>query len=344
MPTSDFFVTRPIGRGRSPSAFEDIVRLGQAFIETGYQRNSNDPSASRKVGSKAEIKQFQRDWGLEPDGVIMPGGPTEGALDVALKANRSTGVAGQQQTQNVFTALSRTGFSFDPTAEAEGVWGPWRDQRGDAVTWERLRENLGDTDTGLAPRLGDIIERPPAAGAPTRSGGPVIDPMTRISPQFTPGAPLQGRPPSHGSPLYHPPYLSLAGLARALSTNATGVPQLNTPMPGVPGSFAGDPRSSPRVPPLSTAMTPTGGAVTPSPVGTPASPATGLGAIDPVDFDQPGQQNPTSTSGGPVSAGPFDPVDFDGLAPLAPGARDQTETCLSVRLRLWGCMFSICSV
>ncbi len=57
---------------------------------------------------------FQDDFGLEQDGWLRSGGPTETALQLALDARRDGGDAGMEAFREPFAAFNRDGFQFLP--------------------------------------------------------------------------------------------------------------------------------------------------------------------------------------------------------------------------------------
>lgn len=82
-PHSDYFTARPIGIGRSNPG--DVRRLRRGLSQAGYGPFPVRGRPRLTPGLVDGVKSFQRDHGLETDGMILPGGPTEAALARAVQ-------------------------------------------------------------------------------------------------------------------------------------------------------------------------------------------------------------------------------------------------------------------
>lgn len=109
MSTRQFWVGRPVGTGHSRAS--DVIRLRKALRETGHGSSPPDPSGVYDPSISASIERFQRDFGLESDGIVLPGGPTEQVLDMALAARREDGEAGLSSLRD---SMREAGAAFEP--------------------------------------------------------------------------------------------------------------------------------------------------------------------------------------------------------------------------------------
>jgi len=108
MLTPDFQVGRPVGTGHSRP--NDVIRLRRALNETGHGSSPPDPSGVYDPSLIGSIERFQRDYGLKQDGIVLPGGPTERMLNVALAAQRQGGDDGQAQLRQMVSAITNSGL------------------------------------------------------------------------------------------------------------------------------------------------------------------------------------------------------------------------------------------
>ena len=68
----------------------DIVRTKKALAKLGYYRSQNDVDAEFTDGDLFwAIESFQAEHNLNRDGIMLPGGETERAIDEALRRKRS---------------------------------------------------------------------------------------------------------------------------------------------------------------------------------------------------------------------------------------------------------------
>lgn len=91
-----FHVTRPVGTGHSRA--NDVIRIRKALTETGHGFSPPEPSGVYDPSVQESIQRFQRDFGLHPDAVIKPGGPTERAIRLVLDAKRTDERRGEFET------------------------------------------------------------------------------------------------------------------------------------------------------------------------------------------------------------------------------------------------------
>lgn len=112
----DFFITADVGSGHGQSRPHDVVRIRRALDETGHGRSPATPSPRYDRSIHDNIIGFQDDFGLEKDGWLEPGGPTETALNLALDAKRAGGKEAMEAVRGPFATMNRDGFQFLPNA------------------------------------------------------------------------------------------------------------------------------------------------------------------------------------------------------------------------------------
>ena len=112
--SSDFFITADVGSSHGQSRPHDVVRIRRALNETGHGRSPDNPSTRYDKSIHDNIIEFQDDFGLEQDGWLRSGDPTETALQLALDARRDGGDAGMEAFREPFAAFNRDGFQFLP--------------------------------------------------------------------------------------------------------------------------------------------------------------------------------------------------------------------------------------
>lgn len=136
MLTPDFQVGRPVGTGHSRP--NDVIRLRRALNETGHGSSPPDPSEVYDPSLSRTIKRFQSDYGLQQDGIVLPGGPTERMLNIALAAQRQGGDDGQAQLRDVVGAITDAGLK--PEAPPPGDPRPvvFADKNGEIVSPDQI--------------------------------------------------------------------------------------------------------------------------------------------------------------------------------------------------------------
>lgn len=140
--TTDFNINRPVGTGHSRA--NDVIRIRKALNETGHGASPPEPSGVYDPSVQASIESLQRDFGLKPDAVVNPGGPTEKIIGLALAARRSDGAAGQARLQARHKALERAGITFRTDPRGDSARGAFRDAGGALVSSLRMDAILDD--------------------------------------------------------------------------------------------------------------------------------------------------------------------------------------------------------
>jgi peptidoglycan hydrolase-like protein with peptidoglycan-binding domain len=87
----DYHTAHTVGTGQSNPA--DVRKVRSALRRTGYGRFPPRGATNVTPGLARAIRNFQTEYGLKPDGVIRPGGPTERALSMTLHARNRDGEA-----------------------------------------------------------------------------------------------------------------------------------------------------------------------------------------------------------------------------------------------------------
>ncbi len=79
-------IERPVGAGETNRS-EDLEAVRNALAERGLCKRTitGQRNAKFKPDLTAGIRIFQRQAGLEPDGLVMPGGPTAIALALGVR-------------------------------------------------------------------------------------------------------------------------------------------------------------------------------------------------------------------------------------------------------------------
>ena len=104
----NFQISRPVGTGHSRP--NDVIRLRKALHETGHGSSPPDPSGVYDTSLNNTIKRFQRDYGLEEDGIVTPDSPTARMIDIVLLAQRQGGDEGQAQLRQMVSAIGDAGL------------------------------------------------------------------------------------------------------------------------------------------------------------------------------------------------------------------------------------------
>lgn len=133
--TRAFTTGASIGSGGTRSA--DIRKLRRALDELDYLKSPPRAALNYTPTIANAIERFQGDFGLKPDGIISPDGPTEQALNLAIAANRSGDRAAFDLARNAVAHLNRQGFAFTRDRSNFDGFGAWRDKIGDRVAPDR---------------------------------------------------------------------------------------------------------------------------------------------------------------------------------------------------------------
>jgi hypothetical protein len=131
LPPPDYFTARTIGTGQSNPG--DVRRLRSTLKRTGHGHFPGQGAPNVTPGLMEAIKRFQTDFGLEPDAVIRPRGPTERALSMALRARNRQGPAAMEALRDTFAQRSRAGLTFQPHPRDRNA-GQWVDATGRTLT------------------------------------------------------------------------------------------------------------------------------------------------------------------------------------------------------------------
>jgi len=133
--TRAFSAGASIGSGGTRPA--DIRNLRRALDELDYLKSPARAAPNYTPIIADAIQRFQGDFGLKPDGVIAPDGPTEQALNFAVTANRTGGRDTLDPARNVFKRMGDNGFSFIRDRSDFDAMGVWRDRTGNRIAPER---------------------------------------------------------------------------------------------------------------------------------------------------------------------------------------------------------------
>lgn len=128
---SDFYIARSVGEGRSHRG--DVRRTRRALARIDYGGSLNSRATSVTPGLISAIEAFQTEFGLKPDGVIRPGGPTERALSMAVRARNRKGPRGTALLRTEFSRRADAGLVFRPDPRKRNA-GVWLDDAGNALT------------------------------------------------------------------------------------------------------------------------------------------------------------------------------------------------------------------
>ena len=154
-----------IGAGGTRSA--DIRGLRSAFGDLDYLQAPPNASPTYTPPVSSAIKRFQGDFGLKQDGVIVPDGPTEQALNFALEANRAGGTSAFEISRDAVHRLNQSGLRFIRDTLDFGAFGMWQDRDGNRVAPAKIGAALGDRFNSRRAALPDR-----AAETLTRMFGP----------------------------------------------------------------------------------------------------------------------------------------------------------------------------
>ena len=173
----NFRVSGTVGEGHSRAA--DVVRVRKALKKTGHSRPAPRPSGTFDRSVHDAIARFQHDFGLEPDGIVRPGGPTQNAINIAHTALEAGGRKGYERIRKPFAALNRAGFEYQPGSSDPRAPGQWIDRYGRPVTPEQIHELLSKFDR---PRfqVAMYMDRDPVTGRrrfPGQRGGTLGGPI-----------------------------------------------------------------------------------------------------------------------------------------------------------------------
>lgn len=150
LPPPDYHTTRTIGAGQSNPA--DVRRLRRALTRAGYGRFGNPPAENVTPGLMTAIARFQSDFGLEPDSVIRPGGPTERALTMALRARSDGGDPALAELRETFARNTAAGLTFRPHPRDRNA-GLWLDGSSGSQGTSRRQPNETQVAAGPAALL-----------------------------------------------------------------------------------------------------------------------------------------------------------------------------------------------
>lgn len=161
LPPPSFHTARTIGTGQSNPG--DVRRLRRALQRVGYGRFPSPGAPNVTPGLIETTKRFQRDFGLKPDAVVTPGGPTERALSIALATRANDAEPAMARLRDTFAARASAGLSFRPHPEDRHA-GIWLDAKGRALSdseADAIVARAGSRGTQLAMmRRGDQLRRP----------------------------------------------------------------------------------------------------------------------------------------------------------------------------------------
>lgn len=157
-PRSDFALNGSIGTGHSNKG--DVLKLRRALQKTGHGRFPRNPATNVTPGLMDAIEGFQRDFSLKPDGMIAPGGPTEGALRIALTAIDADGQRGLETVRSHFQDRARAGLTYRPDPN-DPIGARWRAPSGALLSDDQAAREAGpgagETRTAMMMRRRDGI-------------------------------------------------------------------------------------------------------------------------------------------------------------------------------------------
>ncbi|MFT7569665.1 MAG: hypothetical protein ACI9JL_000687, partial [Paracoccaceae bacterium] len=123
-----FSIGRPIGKGNTRPT--DVKKLRPPLSELDYLQ-SPIKAAPRYTNMLANaLGRFQDDYGLQPDGVITPDGPTEQALNFALATKRTGDPNAFDLARKAFAHLNGKGFKFVRDRRDFDAMGAWLNSDG----------------------------------------------------------------------------------------------------------------------------------------------------------------------------------------------------------------------
>lgn len=148
-----FSIGRPIGKGNTHPA--DMKKLRRRLSELGYLQSpiKAAPRFTSVVGNA--VGRFQDDYGLQPDGVITPDGPTEQALNLALATKRTGDPNTFELARKAFAHLNQKGFKFVRDRRDFDAMGAWRDSDGNTASSAEISRALT-----TFPHRRDLISNP----------------------------------------------------------------------------------------------------------------------------------------------------------------------------------------
>lgn len=77
-----------------------------------------------------EIRNFQKDFGLAPDGIVRPGGPTENMMNAIAVAGQKGGPVLVESLKSPIRSLVRQGLTWSIDPRNPDALGMWRDSQG----------------------------------------------------------------------------------------------------------------------------------------------------------------------------------------------------------------------
>lgn len=150
---SDFGLHGTIGTGQSNKA--DVLKIRRALQKTGHGRFPRKPATNVTPGLMEAIEGFQRDFSLKRDSVVESGGPTEGAIRIALTALDTGGERGFEAVRDHFDKRADAGLTFRPDPN-DPIGARWRDREGALLTDDQAaqeaRDKGGETRTAMMRR------------------------------------------------------------------------------------------------------------------------------------------------------------------------------------------------
>lgn len=181
----DFHVSRPIGRGTSHPS--DVRRLRTALRRTGHGSFPRNAEARMTPGLGEALKRFQSDFGLEPDAVIDPEGPTERALSMAIAALDNGGDPALADMRETFARRREAGLVFGPDPE-NATGGLWHnadgnlhaDDEADAITERQPVQIARMAKRDIMRRRGEDILEGGGGGDGTNRGGTSLRSLSDI--------------------------------------------------------------------------------------------------------------------------------------------------------------------
>jgi hypothetical protein len=103
-----------------------VQRLRRALMRVGFGRFPSPGAPNVTPGLMEATRRFQTAFGLKPDAVIRPSGPTERALSMAIGTRNYEGEAAMHGLRDAFARRARAGLTFRPHPEDRNA-GLWRD-------------------------------------------------------------------------------------------------------------------------------------------------------------------------------------------------------------------------
>ncbi|MCH8183151.1 MAG: hypothetical protein IID55_08205 [Proteobacteria bacterium] len=143
-----FSIERPVGE-RETNRSDDLEAVRDALAERGLcQRTvTGQRNAKFKPDLTAGIRIFQRQAGLDPDGLVIPGGPTAMGL----------GLGGEAQVRAPAEAKQRSAACRKHERQIEDVQRQIRDSQREADNLQRQLDRLEPERDGLRARLENLL-------------------------------------------------------------------------------------------------------------------------------------------------------------------------------------------